>query len=484
MHDAGTVTTPDGHVYTESAIPLEIRSCGDYELEAPIAEGGMGIVWKARQKRLNRVVALKMIRAGRLAPDSDLRRFRMEAEAVAYLDHPHIVPIYEIGEADGQHYFSMKFVEGGPLSHHMSRFLHDHPAAARVVATAARAVHHAHERGILHRDLKPGNILLDGQGQPHVSDFGLAKRIAGSEKLTQTDAIVGTASYMAPEQARAERTLTPAVDVYGLGAVLYELLTGRPPFQAETPLDTVFQVLEREPEAPRRLNSRIDINLETICLKCLEKHPQRRYASAEALAEDLERWHAGEPILARPVGPLGSLVRWARRRPALAATIASISIFYLNYIVLLFLGKTPGDTPYLWSVTGLGLGWIGFAALFQTIGSWPRWRTAVIYAWAASDVMWFSILLLISKGPQSPLLLGYFLAIAGAGVRFRLALVWFVAILSALSYLGLCGHALWRRPEVAVDLRTGLIFVLGLLLMGLFVYLTLLRSRRAISTDW
>jgi serine/threonine-protein kinase len=275
----------------------------DYEILEEIARGGMGIVYKARQKSLNRVVALKMVQPGRAKEDGD--RFRQEAEAAAHLDHPHIVPIYEVGEDNGRPYFSMKFIDGVDLG----EWLHDNRenlrskaflrTAVGQLAVVAKAVHHAHQRGILHRDLKPSNILLDQDGQPHVADFGLARRVDGDSAFTHSGAIAGTPSYMAPEQAAAAATLTTAVDVYALGAILYEVLTGQPPFRAETPLDTILQVRSQEPPRPRVLNTRIDRDLETICLKCLDKDPAHRYGSAEALADDLERWLQGEPIMAR-----------------------------------------------------------------------------------------------------------------------------------------------------------------------------------------
>jgi WD40 repeat protein/tRNA A-37 threonylcarbamoyl transferase component Bud32 len=299
----------------------------DYELLEEIGQGGMGVVYKARQKSLNRLVAVKMIRAGGLAPEGELRRFRNEAEAVASLDHPHIVPIHEVGQRDGQPYFTMKWMSGGSLADHLDRFLANPRAAVRLLVLVARAVHHAHQRGILHRDLKPSNILLDTEGQPQVTDFGLAKRLQESATLTETGAIVGTPGYMAPEQASGKKgTITTATDVYGLGALLYAMLTGRPPFRGDTPLDTLIQVKEREPQPPSGVNRHVDRGVEMICLKCLEKEPDRRYGSAEALAEDLQRWLDGEPILGRPMRRSARLWRWCKRNRAVAALTATTGV--------------------------------------------------------------------------------------------------------------------------------------------------------------
>jgi serine/threonine-protein kinase len=314
---AATDTPLPGAPETEGPGPAApLPSFGDYELMAVIGRGGMGAVFEARQRSLNRRVALKMIRADPAAFPAEGRRFRNEAEMAAGLDQTNIVPVYEVAEHAGQLYFSMKRIEGGSLAEHLDRFAADPKLAARLVAQVARAVHHAHQRGILHRDLKPSNILLDAAGQPHVTDFGLAKRVEIDSSLTQSGALVGTPSYMAPEQASGKKgAITTATDVYGLGAVLYALLTGRPPFRSETVLDTLEQVKNREPEPPSKTNRRVDRDLETICLKCLDKEPGRRYASAETLAEDLERWLAGKPIQARPISRAARVWRWCRRNP-------------------------------------------------------------------------------------------------------------------------------------------------------------------------
>lgn len=306
------------------------RRFGDYEILAEIAHGGMGVVYRARQISLNRTVALKMIRTGEFASAAEVERFQSEAEAAAMLEHPHIVSIHEIGTRRGQQYFSMQLIEGGSLAQALRRgewIVKDRESsrqAAEFLATVARAVHYAHQRGILHRDLKPGNILLDVQGQPFITDFGLAKLVESDSTLTQSGHIVGTASYMSPEQASAVRSLTTATDVYSLGAILYELLAARPPHRGDSVLDTLVMVRQQEPARPTTINPGVDLDLETICLKCLEKDPARRYGSAEALAEDLERWLHYEPIRARRSTVWERGVKWARRQPMVASMTASI----------------------------------------------------------------------------------------------------------------------------------------------------------------
>ncbi len=307
--------------------PARVRYFGDFELLREIARGGMGVVYHARQVSLNRPVALKMILAGQLASDTDVKRFYTEAEAAANLDHPGIVPIFEVGQHEGQHYFSMGFVEGQSLSHRLAEGPLPSREAAELMVKVAEAIEFAHQHGVIHRDLKPANILLDAKGNPRVTDFGLAKKVQGDSGLTGSGQIMGTPSYMPPEQAGGRRgEVGPAADVYALGATLYALLTGRPPFQAATPMDTVIQVISDEPVPPRRLNASIPPDLETICLKCLQKEPGTRYPSAAALADDLGRYLAGEPIVARPVTRVERAVKWARRRPAIAGLLGLVAL--------------------------------------------------------------------------------------------------------------------------------------------------------------
>jgi len=298
---------------------------GDYELLGEVGRGGQGVVFCARQKSLNRTVALKVINLGQWASKAHVKRFRREAEAAASLDHPCIVPIYEVGERDGSCYFSMKFVEGGQLDEVSRRRPMSIRHAAELIAKVARTVHYAHEHGILHRDIKPGNILLDDKGEPHLTDFGLARLVETESTITRTLELLGTPSYMAPEQAAGNNTqLTSATDVYGLGAVLYRLLTGHPPFVGGTTYETIKLLLDTEPRQPRLWNPKIDRDLSTICLKCLDKDPQRRYASALALAEDLERWLKHEPIQARRIRAFTRGRKWVRRNPTSALLAGSL----------------------------------------------------------------------------------------------------------------------------------------------------------------
>ncbi|MCO6459553.1 MAG: protein kinase [Pirellulaceae bacterium] len=304
-----------------------IRYFGDYELLEEIARGGMGVVYKARQVKLNRIVALKMILSGQLASKEDVQRFYTEAEAAAGLDHQGIVPIFEVGEYDGQHFFSMGFIAGASLSSKIADCPFAPRLAADLIGKVARALQYAHDKGVIHRDLKPANVLLDKDGQPKVTDFGLAKKLDHDSNLTGTGQILGTPSYMPPEQAAGRLSeVRETADVYSLGAILYAALTGRPPFQADNPLDTLMQVLEREPVSPRTLNPTVPRDLETICLKCLEKDRRRRYQSAGELRDELQRFLDGHPILARPISRSARLWRWCKRNPVVASLSSAVVV--------------------------------------------------------------------------------------------------------------------------------------------------------------
>jgi tRNA A-37 threonylcarbamoyl transferase component Bud32 len=305
-----------------------------YEVLGELGRGAMGVVYKARQTSLNRIVALKMIRDSGLAGPEGQARFRAEAEAVAQLQHANIVQIHEVGEHHGLPFFSLEFVPGGSLAEQLRGIPRPALSAAQTVEILARAVHAAHQKGIVHRDLKPANVLLTAEGTPKVSDFGLARRLEGGAALTQTGAILGTPCYMAPEQAEGKSgRVGPAADVYALGAILYELLVGRPPFLGETALDILQQVLGQEPVAPRLWQPQVPRDLETVCLKCLEKDPTKRYASALELADDLRRFLRSEPVRARPIGVGGRLLRWSRRQPA-AAALAAVSLAVVTAAVV------------------------------------------------------------------------------------------------------------------------------------------------------
>jgi tRNA A-37 threonylcarbamoyl transferase component Bud32 len=314
---------------SESALAV-VRYFGDYELFDVIARGGMGVVYRARQVSLNRVVALKMILAGKLADEADVSRFHAEAEAAAILDHPGIVPIYEIGDHKGQHYFSMGYVDGESLSGRIKDGPLPPREAAAYMLKIAEAVAFAHEHGVIHRDLKPSNVLLDRAGELKVSDFGLAKRVQSDSDLTATGQVLGTPSYMPPEQASGEvDDITALSDIYSLGATCYCLLTGNPPFAAASAVETLRQVVETEPIPPKDVNPDVDLDLQTITLKCLEKRPERRYASARELAAELERFLNGEPIHARPISAMDRLWRWCKRRPKVAGLTAAVVLMAL-----------------------------------------------------------------------------------------------------------------------------------------------------------
>jgi eukaryotic-like serine/threonine-protein kinase len=366
------------------------QTFGEYELLAEIARGGMGVVYRARQTILDRVVALKMILAGRLADSEDVTRFRSEAAAAGKLQHPNIVAVHDVGEFDGQHFFTMEYIEGISLDQKLAHGPLAGKVAARYVRILARAVAYAHKQGILHRDLKPSNILIGSDDEPHITDFGLAKRLGPeSSGQTRSGAILGTPSYMSPEQAQGKsQDLGPASDVYSLGAILYELVTGRPPFRAESPLDTVMQVIDNDALPPRLLNPKIDHDLETICMKCLEKNASMRYPSADALGEDLQRYLDGDSIHARSFNVLDRLAHILERDTHTAdfsawsamvlAMAAIVGIEHFGVFVLILTGQPP-----VWITLARLLQFVLLGALF-----WYNRGSRLLPTSAAERELW------------------------------------------------------------------------------------------------
>ncbi len=383
--------------YDATSSPSTGDALGDYELIDELGRGGMGVVYRARQRSLGRTVALKMILRGAMPSPADLARFRTEAESAARLDHPAIVPIYEIGQHDGQPFFTMKYVAGTTLAKRLAEGPMHPREAAELLAPICRAIHFAHERGVLHRDLKPSNILIDEEGRPHVSDFGLAKRVETDAELTLSGAVLGTPSYMAPEQAAGKRgKIGRESDVYSLGTILYQMLTGRPPFQAATPVETVMMVVEQEPLPPRLLNPRADRELEMIALKCLQKPPELRYGTAAELADDLDAYLADEPTVARS-GQFMQVVARAFRETHHATVLEnwgllwmwhSLALFITAFLtnVLQWVGATS-PLPYLalWTV-GLGTWAAIFWSLRRRSGPVTFVERQIAHLWAASMV--------------------------------------------------------------------------------------------------
>jgi eukaryotic-like serine/threonine-protein kinase len=457
-----------------------IPEFGDYELLEEIARGGMGVIYRARHKLLNRVVALKMILAGRFASPEETRRFQLEAEMAASFDHPNIVPVYDIGVHEGLIYFSMKLVEGESLCHHLPRLAKDFRAAAHLMATVARAVHYAHGRGFIHRDLKPANILVDALDKPHVTDFGLARRIHADAGLTQSGAILGTPSYMAPEQAAGRGgDLTEVVDVYSLGAVLYELMTGRPPFRAETVMETLVQVLEREPRPPSQVRPGIPPDLESICLRCLGKSPADRYPTAEALAEDLERFANREAVVARPASPWMRLRRWCRREPELAARVGGLLILGTLVQINYLRGAVHGLKAHL-MVTAISILWVLASAIYQFALRRERWTEEIRLAWLGTEVVLITAVLRIRDNPTSSTVIVYALLIAAAGLWSRVRLVWWTTGLAEAAYVALVLDAYARGKFTGTDNNVNI--VMGSLALTGFVVAQHVKRIWAISS--
>ena len=445
---------------------------GEYELLEEIGRGGMGVVYKARQKKLDRTVAIKMILAGHLGSPEHLRRFQQEAKATARLQHPRIVHIHEIGEHDGRHFFAMEYVDGISLAKRIAQGPIEVEEAVSLLTTVADAVDHLHEQGIVHRDLKPSNILLDRRGRPHVGDFGLAKVFQADSTSTATGVITGTPSYMSPEQAAGHNAqVGPASDIYSLGAILYEMLTGRPPFLEDNPLDTLMQVLSREPVLPRTINPKIPRPLQLICLKCLAKSPQQRYSSARGLAEDLRRFARGEPLEARPPDLRERVLRWGRRQPALASRLGALSVFYVVEMFNYY--NSMVNTAFHARMSALVAIWAVASIVFQQFLDSRRWTMPARFGWGTLDSLMLLAVLLTADGAASPLTIGYPLLIVASGLWFRVRFVFYMAVLSLVSYGVLVADFYYRRPELQNNFDAGInrhvIFAVGLVIMAMAV---------------
>lgn len=399
--------------------PVGSDTIGEYEIVEEIARGGMGVVYKAHHQKLNRVAALKMILGGRFSSPQELQRFQIEAESTAKLDHPNIVPIYEIGEADGNAFFAMKYIQGGTLANHIGSLKNRPAEAIDLLIKVAKAVHHAHQRGILHRDLKPANVLIDENNEPFLTDLGLAKSSAGDSNLTNTGAVIGTPSYMPPEQASGKGTTT-AADIYSLGAIMYELLTGRPPHRGDSVVEVLMKVIDEVPDAPSKVNPSLDRDLELICLKCIDRNPDQRYSSALEFANDLENWSAGKAISIKPPSIVDSIRSWIKRNQrsvfgvfalAVAALFAALPILnVLSGDDMLVYEKFPADdrpliyylsgAPQVVSMTVLGIFllvvWpmIGY---MNTIFTRPSSFRGALF-WGASSAIVLSVVLYFLVG--------------------------------------------------------------------------------------
>jgi eukaryotic-like serine/threonine-protein kinase len=474
-------TEPDTLDLERQQLP---RDFGPYELLDEVGRGGMGVVYKARQKTLDRTVAVKMILATHLASPEHVRRFQIEAWAAARLRHPNITQIHDVGQHHGQQFFAMEYIEGESLAQRIARQRLSFDAIVRLVSTVARAVDHLHAHGVVHRDLKPSNILLDHDDQPYVTDFGLAKIYVPGSEATTTGVIAGTPSYMAPEQASGRNAeVGPATDVYSLGAILYELLTGEPPFKQENPLDTLLDILGREPRYPRQLNPRVPPGLELICLKCLAKSMADRYHSAAALADDLERFARQEPLSVKPPRAMERIVQWARRQPALASRLGGLGTFYVVHCGNYLCGGV--DLAFHIQMTILAAAWAVISIVCQRFVGDERLAVKARFVWGTLDSLVLLIaLLFVADGAASVLVVGYSLLIAGSGLWFHVRFVGFMTLLSLISYgILVIDFYCWRtrlKSHFDVTATRHILFAVSLVILGLIVA-SLVRRLRMLS---
>ncbi len=471
---------------TIDAETLPIRRCTptmpaftNYEILEEIARGGMGVVYKARQIRPNRLVAIKMIRSGSFASRTDIERFFVEAEAASQLDDESVVPVYEFGDVNGEPFIAMKFIEGENLEVLLQKKSIEISVFLNHLITICRAVAVAHERGIIHRDIKPSNILVDrNSGRPWITDFGLAKYLERDSSATAAGDIMGTPGYMAPELALGDsNNATRTADVYGLGAVLYRGLTGRPPIPTESVgLATVIQrIREHDVLAPRSIGCRVPRALNTICMKCLESNPASRYPNAKELADDLQRFLDDEPIQAKPLSWTRRLHRWARHRPGLAVTWCGLAIFYVYHLLCYGLGLYPDPKFHLAATIVAGTAaisaWVWQLALTRTQGA--AW---VLYVWITCDLALLTALLFCGIGANSSLVLLYHVIVAGSVLRCRTAVVAYVTLAAMIGYSIHLVYLKFSSPEEFPEVDQSVPTLLSLFLIGVIQYFSLLKS--------
>lgn len=470
-----------------------MRFVEGYEILGEIGRGGMGVVYKAHQKNPDRIVALKMIRVGRFASDLDVQRFAVEVDAIAKLEHPNIVSIYEIGSHHGEHFFTMQLVEASRLDTYLTSDECNRLDALEVFTQVCDAVAYCHNHGIVHRDLKPSNVLLDEQRRPQLTDFGLAKHLEKDTNLTRTGDLMGTPGFMAPEQADGspEAMIDARADVYSLGAILYKILTGKPPIDvAEVNLAGAIQrVRSNDIINPRLIDRWIPRDLETICMKCLDASPTERYQNAGELAEELRRYADREPIAARPISASRRLLRWSRQQPGLAVTWLAVTIFYVYHLACVYLFKDinldePAEQLFHRVATAVAVIWVIGAYCFQRLLVWTHGSRWPLYGWVTMEVALLTVLLSFGVAATSALVLMYCVLVAASVLRFQPVLVAYVTLLCVAAYL----FQVWQvivddtlEGSVDVSVRFSVPFVLSILCIGLIQYFALRRSRAAIE---
>lgn len=467
-------------IASDSSVRALPRDLGPYRLEAEIGRGGMGIVYRARHRSLGSAVAVKVIRSSEWASEDEIRRFLREAQAASRLRHPNVVAVHDVGEVDGLHFLAMQWIEGCNLAQQLKLSEVSLDRVCELMIPVARAVDYLHSQGIIHRDLKPANILIDRSGTPMVTDFGLAKVFNAEETRTATGLVVGTPAYMSPEQAwGSSEELSSASDVYSLGCLLYELLTGRPPFAERNPLEQLLRLRDGEPLPPRQLNRTVPPDLQQICLCCLEKQPHRRYASAGALADDLERFLRREPLAVRPTSWGRRIVRWSRREPALVSRLVAF-ITMAGIVQIADLAAGQRRSPYVPEMSILAV-WAICSFVLQKVLNRNRTSNAVRLVWIGVDALCVTAALAVAEGPLESLVVGYALLIVASALWFQPGLIWMTTAASIVAYFWLIAeHGSPATPMHYPFIVAGVLIVIGAVMAGIIDYLLAVVRRRSV----